>query len=92
MPGMSDSEDQARSPSSAPAPNTMGIIPSLAQALVRCSAVLWITERAEERYRVLHQSENQQTLSIPSGSSVAYDTFFEEFVIGSASVFEFTLR
>jgi hypothetical protein len=39
IPGMRDPEDQARTPSSIPAPNTIGIIPGRAQAFVRCKAI-----------------------------------------------------
>src|SRR5260370_127238 len=38
IPGMSDPADHARRPSNTPAANTMGTIPSEAQALVRCNA------------------------------------------------------
>lgn len=39
MPGRSDCEYQAISPSSTPAPNTIGTIPAVAQLLVRCTSV-----------------------------------------------------
>src|SRR5215467_11769619 len=38
MPGISDPADHARRPSNTPATNTMGTIPSEAQALLRCNA------------------------------------------------------
>src|ERR1700692_4823925 len=37
IPGMSDPADHARRPNNTPAPNTIGTIPSEAQAVVRCN-------------------------------------------------------
>src|SRR5438445_10896165 len=39
IPRMSDRADHARRANNTPAPNTMGTIPSKAQALVRCNAM-----------------------------------------------------
>src|ERR1700722_9968539 len=75
MPGSNERADQASSPSKSPAPNTIGIIPNVAQALVRCTAMKKSDEMNGRQDTtpllngLLHVAAKTDLLADPSGNS-----------------------